>query len=55
MNDLLKITESENLNLCPCGIGTDRVLLWEFNDFKHEQPLCRTCEKDLRKVLKESN
>lgn len=44
---MVKVTETEEINECPCGIGTDQAIVWDFSEFHHEQPLCRSCQKEL--------
>ncbi|MBS4200292.1 hypothetical protein KHA93_11685 [Bacillus sp. FJAT-49732] len=42
------IKETDELKNCPCGIQTDQAIVWNFSGFKHEQPICWTCQRELK-------
>ncbi len=45
---MVRITETDEIKTCPCGIDTDQAIVWDFNDFHYEQPICWTCQRDLK-------
>jgi len=42
------LKEVDEMVECPCGIVTNQAIVWEFSGFNHKQPLCRTCQKELK-------
>lgn len=46
-NEMVKVTSTDEIKTCPCGIDTDQAIVWVFSGFYHEQTICRTCQKEL--------
>jgi hypothetical protein len=44
---MVRVTGTEEIKQCPCGVDTDQAMVWTFDKFEHTQPLCRACQKEL--------
>ena len=46
---MLQIKELDYMMECPCGIVTNQAIVWDYpaENFRHEQIMCHTCQKEL--------